>query len=446
MTILSVLAAILMLGLLIVAHEFGHFISARLTGIAVQQFSVGFGPKLVKWKSKKYETEFMVRAIPLGGYCMFYGEDDAQGKHQDDPRAYNRQKVWKRMLSVLMGPGMNFILAIVVAVGIYAIIGVQGAVTYIASVDENSPAAAAGMMVGDVLYAINGQSVQDGDPNTAVELIHAYREGDGPMVIQVQRENWKGLVTLEVTPAYDEAAGGSRIFVTIGSKLSTLPFVQSLAPDGPAAMAGLQEGDMLIAVNGQDVRNTSAAAVEALVADYQSGEAPLVVEMLRGGSQEPVALSVTPGYNEQAQRYELGAAVAMRYAPNVTVPLLKAVKLGYDYCIEAGGTILNGLMNLIFKGEGWEESSGPVGIVTAISQVDPTVYPSLLVLLSMNLGLFNLLPIPGLDGSRLLFMLVEVIFRRPINRKAEAVIHLAGFALLMGVMLLLTFKDIQRLF
>jgi regulator of sigma E protease len=112
MSILLVLAAILLLGILIVVHELGHFWAARWTGIAVHQFSVGFGPKLIKWKSKKYDTEFMIRAIPLGGYCLFVGEDDAEGKHDEDPRAYNKQKVWKRMLSVLMGPGMNFILAL----------------------------------------------------------------------------------------------------------------------------------------------------------------------------------------------------------------------------------------------------------------------------------------------------------------------------------------------
>ena len=125
MTFLLILAAILLLGIMIVVHELGHFFSACMVGIAVQQFSIGFGPKLLKWKSKKYDTEFMIRAIPLGGYCMYYSEDDVEGKQVDDPRAFHKQKVWKRMFTVLMGPAMNFVLACVVAVSLFYIGGVQ---------------------------------------------------------------------------------------------------------------------------------------------------------------------------------------------------------------------------------------------------------------------------------------------------------------------------------
>ncbi len=357
MTFLLVLAAILLLGILIVVHELGHFWAARWTGISVQQFSVGFGPKLIKWKSKKYDTQFMVRAIPLGGYCMFVGEDDAQGKHDEDPHAYHKQKVWKRMLSVLMGPGMNFVLAFVVAVLLFYIGGVQAAVPYVSSLEPNGPAAQAGFEAGDIFYSVNGQNVQDGTTNTVVDIIGSYRAGDAPFEVQVLRGAEKTPVTIAVTPFFDEAMGKARIGVIVAN---------------------------------------------------------------------------------------------MPVEGRIRISFGQAVRYSYETCVNAGELILGGLKNLIFHGEGLDQSAGPVGIVSEIAtqtrQYGLDGYLYLLVILSINLGLVNLLPIPGLDGSRFLFMLVEAIFRKPINRKAEAVIHLTGFALLVTAMLFFTFQDIQRLF
>ena len=125
MTVVSVLVALLLLGILITVHEFGHYIFARMTGIEVMEFAIGFGPKIVGWTGKS-GTKFALRCIPLGGYCAFYGEDDVEGKATNDPRAFGKQPVWKRMLSVLMGPGMNFLLPLVVLVLYFWIGGVTG--------------------------------------------------------------------------------------------------------------------------------------------------------------------------------------------------------------------------------------------------------------------------------------------------------------------------------
>ncbi len=356
MTFLLILAAILLLGILIVVHELGHFWAARWTGISVHQFSVGFGPKLLKWKSKKYDTEFMIRAIPLGGYCMFVGEDDAQGKHDEDPRAYNKQKVWKRMLSVIMGPGMNFVLAFVVAVLLYGIGGVQGLWPYIDSLQAGSPAEQAGFEQGDIISAVNGQTALDGTMDTVSLLIGGYKQGDEP----------------------------------------------------------------------------------------------LLIEVLRGADKTPVVVPVTPFFDEAENRFRIGINMRSMLAPDkIRLSFGEAIDYSYHLCVDAGKLILGGLKDLFATGKGLDQSAGPVGIVSEITQqtrqygLDGYLY--LLIILSINLGLVNLLPIPGLDGSRLLFMLVEAIFRKPINRKAEAVIHLAGFALLLSVMLFFTFKDIQRL-
>ena len=134
------LLALLLLGILITVHEFGHFASARASGIPVKEFSIGFGPKLVQWKSKKHETLFSIRPIPLGGFCMFYGDtdDDPDGTlMKDDPRNYNNASVWKRMLSVFSGPAMNFVLAFVVAIVFMAVYGVTAASPFVYSVNSS---------------------------------------------------------------------------------------------------------------------------------------------------------------------------------------------------------------------------------------------------------------------------------------------------------------------
>lgn len=357
-TFLYVLLALLLLGILITVHEFGHFITARMTGIAVKEFGIGFGPKLVSWKGKKHGTVYSLRLLPLGGFNAFYGEDDVTGESRDDPRAFGKQAVWKRMLTILMGPGMNFILAFLVMVGWLWIGGLEvptAVEPFITEVEANRPAAAAGLQAGDVILTIDGENVQDGTMDTLTRAISAWAPEKGPMALTVRRGEETLNIALE--PFWDEAEGRWRLGIGISSRVIA--------------------------------------------------------------------------------------------SERVRLTLWDAVTNSWDSCVYVGGTILRALRDLVTTGAGFDQTSGPVGTISIISQEVRTggldAFLNLLVVISINLGLVNLMPIPGLDGSRFLFLVLEAIRRKPIPQKAEAVINLTGMALLFGLMIFLTFHDVTNL-
>ena len=352
MTILYVMLAILLLGILIMVHEFGHFAVARLCVIAVKEFSLGFGPVIWQHKSKKSDTTFSIRPIPMGGYCMFYGDtdDDPNGSTKDDPRNYNKAPVWKRMLSVLAGPGMNFVLAFVVSI---ALMGVYGAV-------------------------------------------------------------------------------------------ATTPVVQEVEAGMPAAEAGLQAGDIFVRVNQTEVENGTVQDVSnAIGADASS--APVEITVLRDGQEQ--TFTVTPQYDSELERYRVGVTIAQGYEK---MPASSILPSAWSLCKQASVAIVESLGKLFTTGEGLNDAAGPVGVVSLLAQQTQQggleIYLYLLVIISINLGLMNLIPIPGLDGSRLIFMLIEAIRRKPVNQKIEAGVHLCGYVLLFGLMIFFTFKDVLRLF
>ena len=353
-----ILLALLLLAILVTIHEFGHFLAARLMKIEVREFAVGFGPKLLGRKSRKYGTDFSVRAVPLGGFCAFYGEDDTKGTSRDDPRAFAKQSVWKRLFVILMGPMMNFLLAFVVAAVFYWANGVTvatGVDPYIAGVMAAGPAYSAGMEEGDVVTEVNGANMLDGTMETLLDTIGGWKEGDPPLRMTIRR----GEETLrtEMTPVWDEQEKKMRIGVTIGGV-----------------------------------------------------------------------------YRTEQRRVSFGEGIAE----------------SWKLCVNASGAILGALKDLVTTGKGLDQTSGPVGIVSLVSsevrEGGFSAFIQLLVLISINLGLMNLLPIPGLDGSRLVFGLVEVIRRKPVPPEKEAMVHLVGMVFLFAVMIFFTFKDIMRLF
>lgn len=347
MTILFVLLAILLLGILITVHELGHYLSARALKIAVKEFSVGFGPKLWQRKSAKTDTMYSLRSIPLGGYCAFYDED-TETLPAEDPRRYNAAAAWKRMIVVIAGATMNILLAFLLAIVLHLSYSALPVQPYITDVEPGTPAYTAGIQPGDRIVAVEGQAIAEGDINALSAAIETLAEGEA-VTLTLQRG--EDTVTVSVIPLYSEAEGRPLIGV------------------------GLRAGERLTA--GQ------------------------------------------------------------------------AVQGAWDSCVYASTLILKSLGQLIFHGEGAQDISGPVGVVQVIAEQTRSgglyMYLNLAILISINLGLINLLPIPGLDGSRFLFLIAEAIRRKPVNRRVEGTIHMIGFMLLFGLLILFTFRDIARI-
>ena len=352
MTLLYILLAILLLGVLIMVHEWGHYYAARLCGIAVKEFSIGFGPAIFSWKSKKNGTLFAIRPIPLGGYCMFYGDtdDDPTGtKAIDDPRNYNKVPVWKRMISVFAGPLMNFIFAFVVAIGLMTFYGMTPTAPFITDVEANLPAQQAGLMPGDIFLEINDIALPEG---TVTEVINAI----------------------------DSVEEGASINFTV-----------------------------------------------------QRGE-------------EVVETTVYPIYDSELKIYRIGITLQQGAE---RLPASQIIPAAFDSCVQASVAIANALGDLFTTGAGFDQTAGPVGVIQLVAEQTQiggfNIFLQLMVIISINLGLINLLPIPALDGSRLIFMIIEAIRRKPISQRIESIVHTVGYVFLLGLMLLFTYKDIIRL-
>ncbi len=389
MILVYVLLALLMLGILITVHEWGHFMAARLTKIPVREFAIGFGPLIKTWQSKKYETKFSIRAIPAGGYCAFYGENSPDDKEDEDPRtmdpfpvwrrlygenspddkededpsAMRRFPVWRRLVTVLMGPGMNFILAFVVAFGFYWATGIP-------RIDEY-----------------------------------------GPMRI------------VEV------------------------------APGSAAEQAGLLPGDLVLSVNGTDASGLSADGstyrMIELTSAYQAGDEAMSLRIKRG--EEELTLPITPVYSAETDRMMMGVTIEPVILAESVVHLTLPQAAGYafDLCVREGKAIIEALYNTISTGANLDQMSGTVGVIKIVAETTRDYqlegYLSLLVMISVNLGLVNLLPIPGLDGSQVILLLIEAVRRKPLPRKVESAITMVGFAALMMLFVVLTYHDISNI-
>lgn len=350
---LNIIAALLVFGLIVLIHEFGHFLLAKLNGIGVVEFSIGMGPRICSFV--KGETRYSLKILPLGGSCMMLGED---GEDQDQ-KAFNNKSVWARISVIAAGPVFNFILAFVFALILVGAVGFDEPRLF--NVSEGTPAQESGLLAGDVITAINGRKIHF---SREVSLHTSLNPGE-KMDVEIQR--------------VDSATG-------------------------------------------KTVKET---------------------------------VTVTPRYMEEYGTYMMGVGFEGYKKASSVFQIIEYGVYEVKYCVTS---TIDGF-RLLFTGKlkPQDALAGPVQIVTIIGGVveESSSYglaPVLLslmnlsMILSVSLGFMNLLPIPALDGGRLVFLIIEAVRRKPIDREKEGMVHMAGMIFLMLLMVLVLFNDISKIF
>lgn len=424
---MSIIIALLILSVIVIIHEFGHFLLAKANGIGVTEFAVGMGPILLQ--TKKGETVYCLKLLPFGGSCMMVGED----ADCDDEKAFNNKSVWARISVIAAGPIFNFILAFILAVSILACKGYDPCRIY--AVEPGSVAEAAGLMAGDMICSINGRRVYFARDYSMQEVVRP----SGEMVIVYERDGQK--YTTTVTPQFTE-----HDYYQVGVSIQNLN-IASVVDKMPAAQAGLMEGDVIVRINDIAVRDGDEAV--SLIRD--SGGNPIHMVINREGVERE--FTITP-QNVHTSGYETGIVVS---GMRVRTTPFKTVVYGFHEVGYWIRTVFESL-GMMFRGQVTaDDVTGPVGVVSMIgevvdeSRVDGLFYIflnafNMACMLSANLGVMNLLPLPALDGGRLVFLIIEGLRGKPIDREKEGMVHFVGLVLLMALMLFVTYKDIMNLF
>lgn len=331
---MAILTAVLVFSVVILVHELGHFLVARAVGVAVEEFSIGFGPRLI---SVGKETKYSVRLIPMGGFVRMLGETEEE--KEEDPASFQNKTPWQRMAIILAGPLMNFLLAVVIFVVIFGAVGVK-ATTILKEVTPGSPAAIAGMQAGDEIVAIEEQEIK----------------------------TWE-----DVQKSVQEA------------------------PPGPLTFT-VRRGDRLL------------------------------------------SFAVTPRMEQETLKVGI-------VSKTKRLSILASIGEGIKETWRMTGAVLGSLKGIITGKIPVGELTGPIGIVHFVGEASQAGFFTVLnlaALISVNLGLFNLLPIPALDGSKVVILGIEAFSKKRLAPEKEGIIHLVGFALLIVLMLFIMYKDVLR--
>lgn len=444
-----ILAAIVLLGPLIAIHEFGHFWVARRLGVKVLVYSIGFGPTLLKWNGKD-GVRYQLAAIPLGGYVKMADEREGEVEPHDLHRAFNRQSPWKRIAIVAAGPLINLAFAVLLFWLLFLPASEQ-LNTRIGYVKPQSVAAQVGLQQGDKIVAIDGK-----DTPTWESLNYALidRMGEsGTLAISTQAANQQK--TFQLPIQHFLKSNGESPFEQLGFypyRPNIAPVIGELSADGVAISQGLKVGDKIVRINQQPINQW----VEVTEIIRQSPEKKLDFQVLRG--EQTVTIQITPNAKKDAIGHEFGFIGAGAKVENYKIPteytqkiqysplvaLAKAVDKTWDLSkmtVIAIGKMFTGLIGL-------DNLSGPITIAKVAGQsaeLGWQSFISFMALMSVSLGVLNLLPIPVLDGGHLVYYFIEAVRGKPISEQIQMVGLRVGMFLLGTLMIFALFNDFMRL-
>jgi regulator of sigma E protease len=430
----------LVLGVMVLIHEWGHFIVARMCGVRVDVFSIGFGPRLFGWK--KGPTDYRVSALPLGGYVRMAGQDLSEVDSGDKPPTGAPDELmskprWQRALISFAGPAVNLLFPIFLLTGLYSVAGVPypaylDAPVRVTSMPPNAEAPPTLLKAGDTVLSINGTAT----PNWEQALLALSKVGAGSTVkMDVDESGVRRTIEIPLKDVSDP----SRIL----GYAPIRPIIDQVAPGTPADRAGLREGDAITAVNGNKIEYWEQFRQATQLSNGQ----PMTLDLTRQG--QPVHLTVTPkkgAADSDEKVYQIGvlprdetAYKHVSFSDSVRLSGAKTVE-SIGQTVDVVGKLFSGLVSI-------KQLQGPVGISHLAGQAvrrGPLDVISLMVVISINLGILNLLPIPILDGGNILLLAIEGIMRRDLSLSFKERFVQVGLVFLLVIFAIVMYNDILR--
>lgn len=452
--ILSVVGFVLAIGILVTVHELGHYLAARLCGVRVLRFSIGFGAPLFRRRLGRDGTEYRLGAVPLGGYVQMLDEREGGVDESERHRSYNRQSIPRRALILLAGPGFNFLFAILA----YAVIftaGVPGLKPVLGEVAAETPAAEAGLQSGDEILSVNGAATATWR-QAGIELLDGLLEADR-IELTVRRDSREESVALRIAPERRTAlTEPGALLPGLGFEpwMPTLPpVIGDLMPDGAAVEGGLATGDRVVAVEGQAVESWD----DFREAVASRPDQPTRIEVRRAGRLESLTVTPRPVDGEAGgeTRGRIGAAPRVpddfaasmraeeRYGP------VSALGRAVANTGEMSALTLRMLYRMVTGEVSLRNLSGPINIaqyagITVSSGL--VSFLGFLAIVSISLGIVNLFPIPVLDGGQLVFLAVEGAIGRPVPERVLEIGQVVGLIMIAGLISFALYNDLMRLF
>lgn len=447
----SLVGTLIALGVLITAHEFGHFWVARRCGVYVVRFSIGFGLPLFRWNDR-HGTEFVIAAIPLGGYVQML---DSQDEHSDQAIAYNTQPVRKRMAIIFAGPFFNFLLAFFLF-WVVACIGKEQVIPIIGQVAQASLAEKSGLTADSEIISVNGVltpswsdvtfqlfKALDEEENTVISMRQQGSEAIQNFILEKDNSNVIGIL------------GQGKDFLSILGispwQPNIIPRVSYLATDGPASKAGLKEGDLLLKVNGEPIKDWYTFV--QLVKKSPGEKKYIEIDRLGKAHSFYVDIASRRNDNDGVLVGYFGAGVDSTAWPanmlrhnryDVSDAALVALQKTYSVMSVSLDSIVKILQGLLSA----KTLSGPISIAKVAgdsAQAGFVDFLGFMAFLSISVGIFNLLPIPTLDGGHLVFQLFECILGRPVSENMQAISAKIGMVLISAIMFFVIFNDLSQL-
>jgi len=442
---------IIAIGILVSFHEFGHFWVARKVGVKVIRFSVGFGKVLWSYQRNPEATEYVLSAIPLGGYVKMVDEREGEVASEDLPYAFNRQPLWARTAIVAAGPAFNLILAVVLFWCVL-VVGETGIKPIIGVVAQGTIAANGGFVEGDEIVSVNDKLTPTWTEAMGV-IIASALNGDQEVNVTVKnldnQQNERSLSFSETTIQSPEVLYQQLGFKPWSPKLK--PIIGNVLPESAALSAGLLKGDVLISADGVLLQDWMQWV--EMVKSHPAVLINVVIE--RDGVQLPLSITPKSVQVEQKTEGKIGAAVLVPddLLKSVTVEYalspIDAIPIAFETTGYYSSATLKMMGRMLLGKASVENLSGPISIAQYAGQsatMGLVAFIKFMALVSVSLGVLNLLPVPVLDGGHLLFFALEAIKGRPLSDKIQNFFQQVGMTLLMSLMALAMFLDVQRLF